>query len=80
MILNKAMAVVGADDILRLYVSGSVIPVKDESYNIQMNNPDIHFGYTFTITNNNFSYTNENFTKNYSSLSIKPTYFHLKLT
>ena len=38
LILDKASAVVGSDDVLRVEVSGNVIPVSDAQYSVEIQN------------------------------------------
>ena len=70
LILDKATAVVGADDIMKLNVSGSVIPVSDKKYTVEIVDSS-GTGNSVSLSNNTFSYSKE--VKNYSATTI--TYY-----
>ena len=63
LILDKASAVVGSDDVLRVEVSGNVIPVSDSKYSVELNDSS-GIGITFKLVNNYFSYENSNYQSN----------------
>ena len=65
LILDKASAVVGSDDVLRVEVSGNVLPVSNSKYSVELNDSS-GIGITFKLVNNYFSYENSNYQSNYS--------------
>lgn len=67
LILDKATAIVDANDTLTLEVSGSVIPVSGKKYTVEVMNSN-GVGFSMNLTNDTFSCSKE--IKNYSSSSI----------
>ena len=74
LILDKASAVVGSDDVLRVEVSGNVIPVSDAQYSVEIQNNE-GFGISILVQDNQFSYSNQSYQTQYSESEEPITYF-----
>lgn len=79
LILDKATAIVGADDVLKVDISGQVLPISDKKYIVEIED-STNNGKNLTVKDNAFSYTNDSFDKNYSKQEKKVTFFSIILS
>lgn len=79
LILDKALAVVGFDDVLSVDISGSVLPLSGNKYRIEIIS-SLGIGISLYAPNNQFSYTNIKQITNYSEQEDKPTYYSVVLS
>ena len=66
LILDKALAVVGSDDVLSIEVSGRVLPLSGKKYTVEyMDSPTRKF--SFLMKNDTFNFKDESYQTNYST-------------
>lgn len=78
LILDKALAVVGSDDVLSIEVSGRVLPLSGKKYTVEyMDSPTRKF--SFLMKNDTFNFKDESYQTNYSTQLNPVTNFYISL-